>query len=51
MNHLRALRTAGVRLAVPSQFPWVAQGLLFFRCVGCETTGVPAPHDSNGRLT
>ena len=32
MNHLRALGTVGVRLAVPSQFPCVAQELLFFRC-------------------
>jgi hypothetical protein len=32
MNHLRALGTVGVRLAVPSQFPRVAQGSRFFRC-------------------
>jgi hypothetical protein len=39
MNHLRALRTVGVRLAITSQFPRVAQGSRFFRCVGCETRG------------
>ena len=31
MNHLRALGTAGVRLAAPSQFPQEAQGSCLFR--------------------
>jgi hypothetical protein len=39
MNHLRALRTAGVRLAITSQFPRLAQGSRFLRGVGCETRG------------